>query len=130
MLPALQEGAKLDLEGSLHARAPLAIVNRFIRYPTLKGFVTADFEGRYGAASVLPTLRGKLAGHGIEIDNYRLISELSADLSIEDDVVRADQVSVGFADGTIVAKNLVVAPFKKGAPIRIGSSGAATSDSR
>src|SRR5262249_42872769 len=118
------ENAKLEVEGNLHARAPLAVVNRFVRAPALQGYVTADFEGRYGGASTLPTLRGKIAGSGLELDRYHLMSQLAADVAIEDDVIRAEQLSIGFADGTIVAHNVVVEPFKKGAPIRIGSSDA------
>jgi translocation and assembly module TamB len=123
-LPANGDLSKIDVEGSLHARGPLPLVNRFVKFPALKGFVTADFEGRFGASSALPVIRGKLSGTGLELDQYRLMSELSADLAIEDDVVRADRVAVGFGDGTIVARNLVVEPLKKGAPIRIGSSDA------
>ena len=121
--PALQNG-RIDVEGSVHVRAPLPLVNRFVQFPPLKGNIAADLEGRYGGASTLPAVRGKISGRGIELDRYHLISELSADVAVEDDVVRAEQVSIGFGEGTIVAHNLVVEPLKKGAPIRIGSSDA------
>ena len=36
-------------------------------------------------------------------------------------MVHAENISLGFGDGTIVAKSLVVEPLKKGAPLRVGS---------
>src|SRR5260221_1740717 len=121
----LAKDAKVEVEGNAHLRVPLALTNRYIPFPPLKGYVSVDVDGRYGRASVLPTLRGKVTGHGLELDRYRLISELSADVAIEDDVIRAEQVTIGFAEGTIAARNLVVEPFKKGVPIRIGSTDSA-----
>ena len=113
---------KPRVEGSVHARAPLGLVNRFVTFPQLKGYLTVDVEGRYGKGAALPALRGKVGGAGIELDAYRLIKDFAADVAIDDDIIRSAQTSVGFGDGTIVAKNLVVEPLKKGAPMHIGSS--------
>ncbi len=114
-----------EIEGSARARVPLGLINRFVTFPRLKGYVTVDVEGRYGKGMSLPFLRGKVGGAGLELDSYRLIKDLAADIAIDDDVIRSAQATVGFGDGTIVAKNLVVEPLKKGAPLHIGSSEAA-----
>jgi translocation and assembly module TamB len=116
----LQRGDKPDFDGSLRARIPLGLVNRFVPLPEIRGYVTLDVEGHYGKTSALPELRGKFGGAGIGIDRYHLISELAGDVTIDDGVIRADHVSIGFAEGTLVTKNVVVEPLKKGSPIRIG----------
>src|SRR5207245_1819910 len=90
-----------DVEGTVHVSGPLVLVNRFVRFPPLEGQVTVDLEGRFGRASVLPTLRGKVSGHGMQLERYHLMSDLAADVSIEDDVVHAEQVAIGFSEGTI-----------------------------
>jgi translocation and assembly module TamB len=119
---SLPHGGSPEFEGSVHARVPVGLVNRFITFPKLKGYVSVDVEGRYGKGTTLPVLRGKVGGSGLELDNYHLIRELAADVAIDDDVIRSNQASVGFADGTIVAKNLIVEPLKKGVTMHIGSS--------
>jgi translocation and assembly module TamB len=110
-----------EFEGSVHARVPVGLVNRFVTFPKLKGYLSVDVEGRYGKGMTLPVLRGKVGGAGLELDSYRLIRELAADISIDEDIIRVAQAAVGFGDGTIVAKNLIVEPLKKGAPMHIGS---------
>jgi translocation and assembly module TamB len=121
---SLPQDGKFEVEGNVHARAPVALTNRFVRFPPLKGYLTLDLDGRYGRTSVLPTLRGTLGGKGLEIERYHLMSDLSADVSVEEDTLRAEQIVLGFAEGTIAVRNIVVEPLKKGAPIRIGSTDA------
>ena len=114
-------GAKPDLDGSVRTRIPLGLVNRFIPFPPVRGHLALDIEGHYGKASTLPELRGKISGAGLGLERYNLVSELAGDVTIDGDVIRAEHVSIGFAEGTLVTKNVVVEPLKKGSPIRIGS---------
>src|SRR5262252_665331 len=110
-----------DVEGAVKVRTPLSLVNRLLPFPPLKGFVTVDVEGRYQKSLRLPVLRGKVEGSGIELDVYRLMSELSADIAIDGEGIRSESASVGFGYGTITLHEVAVEPLKKGAPIRIGS---------
>jgi translocation and assembly module TamB len=114
-------GHKPDLVGGVQARLPLGLVNRFIPFPPVRGYVTFDVEGDHKKDGTLPSLRGKIGGAGIGLDRYHLMSELAGDLAIQDDVIRADHVSIGFGDGTLVAKNIVVEPLKKGSPLHVGA---------
>ncbi|HMJ51643.1 MAG TPA: translocation/assembly module TamB domain-containing protein [Polyangiaceae bacterium] len=117
----MNRGEKPDLDGSVHARVPLGLVNRFLPFPAVRGYVTLDVEAHYGKTSTLPTVRGKIGGAGLGIERYHLMSELSSDVVIDDDVIRADHVDIGFGEGTLVAKNVVVEPLKKGSPLRVGA---------
>jgi translocation and assembly module TamB len=113
-------GGLPDLAGSMHARVPLGLVNRFIPFPAVRGYVTLDVEGHRENGGRLPVLRGKVGGANLGLDRYHLISELAGDVTIDDDVIRSDHLSIGFGEGTLVAKNIVVEPLKKGAPLRVG----------
>jgi translocation and assembly module TamB len=117
----LRDAQRFELEGGAHLRLPLGVVNRFLPAPVLHGYVSADLDGHFGKTGVLPVVRGKVEAKGIELDRYHLASEFSADVAIDDDVIRSERVSVGMGDGTIVLNKLSVEPLKKGAPIRIGS---------
>jgi len=113
-------GERPEVDGSVHARGPLGLVNRFVPFPPVRGFISVDVEGSYGKTNTMPALRGKIAGKEIGLERYHLMSDLSADFSIDDDVIRSDHVSIGFGDGTLIAKNIVVEPLKKGSPLRVG----------
>jgi translocation and assembly module TamB len=117
---ALRAGERPEVGGAVNGRLPLGLVNRFLPFPATRGYVTFDVEGHFDRTSHLPELRGKIGGAGIGLERYNLLSELSGDLTIDNDVIHSDQVSVGFGDGTLVAKNIVVEPRKKGVPLRIG----------
>ncbi|HMI83626.1 MAG TPA: translocation/assembly module TamB domain-containing protein [Polyangiaceae bacterium] len=118
---ATSNGAgKPELDGSVHARIPLGLVNRFIPFPSVHGYVALDLEGHYGKTNALPELRGKISGAGLGLDRYHLISELAGDITVDDDAIHSDHLSVGFAEGTLLLKNIVVEPLKKGSPVRVG----------
>ncbi len=121
VLVTLPQSGRPDVEGSVHARAPLGVINRFIPFPPLHGYVTADLEGHFASTSALPVVRGKVGAVGVELERYHLMQQFSADVSLEGEQIRSEQVSIAFGDGTLVAKNVAVEPFKKGAPVRIGS---------
>ena len=53
------------------------------------------------------------------------MSELAGDVTIDDGVIRTDNLAIGFADGTLIAKNIVVEPLKKGSPLHVGAVDAA-----
>jgi translocation and assembly module TamB len=110
-----------EVEGAVKMRAPLMLVNRFVPMPPLNGFVTVDVEGRYQKTLRLPILRGKIEGKGIELERYRLMSELTADIAIDGESIHSENTSIGFADGTLLVHDLVVEPLKKGIPLRIGA---------
>ncbi|HKQ69170.1 MAG TPA: hypothetical protein VJT73_07520, partial [Polyangiaceae bacterium] len=110
-----------EVDGGASLRVPVSLTNRFLLFPQLKGYLSADLEGHYTKASNLPVIHGKIGGAGLELDRYHLMSDLRAEVTLDDDTIRVSRASIGFGDGTIVAKDVTVEPLKKGAPLRVGS---------
>jgi translocation and assembly module TamB len=118
---AMDADGRPEIEGSVHARIPVAVVNRFVPFLPVRGYVTVDVDGHYGRTGALPEVRGRVRAKGLELERYRLAADLDADLQIDAGAIRSTRAAVGFADGTVVANHLVIEPLKKGAPIRVGS---------
>lgn len=114
-----QHGGPPDIDGSVHVRAPVDLTNRFVPFAPLHGWIAADLEGQYGHTGTLPRIRGTVRAHGFELERYHLASDLAADISIEDDVIRSDRATIGFGDGTVIANKLSIEPLKKGVPMRV-----------
>jgi translocation and assembly module TamB len=110
-----------EIDGSVHARIPAAIVNRLVPFLPVRGYVAFDVEGHYGPTGTLPALRGRVTAKGLELERYRLAADLDADVEIESGTIRSTRAAVAFGDGTVVANRLVIDPFKKGAPIHVAS---------
>ena len=52
-----REGAP-EIEGNVHVRAPVGLTNRFVRFPRLHGYITADEATAANAEPVLTTGSG------------------------------------------------------------------------
>ncbi|MCU0693055.1 MAG: hypothetical protein MUF54_16800, partial [Polyangiaceae bacterium] len=105
--------------GQVRGRAPLRLVNRFLTLPALTGWVEADLAHEWQRdRQKLPTVHGTLRGSQIALGVYRLASTLSAQVAVDENVVRVPMARVGFADGNVQIHGAEVRPFDEGVPLR------------
>ena len=105
--------------GHVVVRAPLGLLNRFVRTLPLSGFIGLNGDVRYDGKTKLPELRARVSGAGVALGGYRLAKELAIDLNLSRDVVRIPRFEMAFADGHVVAQNGRIEPFALGTPLSI-----------
>lgn len=114
----LAEGRPPLIDGHVVARAPIPLVNRFVR-SQLHGFVAFAGDLRWDGTHKLPTAQGKLTGGGVKIGAIALAEKLDVDFSIQDDEVRVPRFYMRFADGDVHLVNALVKPFAEGVPLSV-----------
>jgi translocation and assembly module TamB len=115
---ALRKGELPLIDGHVALRAPLPLVNRFVRAGPLKGFVSFAGDVRYDGRHKLPEVHGKLTGAGVEFERFKLAKKLDVDLDVADDAINIPRYQMAFADGDVVLKNGRIEPFSPGIVMR------------
>jgi len=115
----LRKGEVPLIDGHVLFRAPMPMVNRFVRAGALRGVASFSGDVRYDGRHKLPEVRGKLTGTGIEFGKFKLAKTLDTDVSIAGDVVTIPRYQMGFADGDVVLKNARIEPFAPGVPLSV-----------
>lgn len=113
------EGRPPLIDGHVVARAPVPLVNRFVRATPLSGFVSFAGDARWDGAHKLPAVQGKIAGGGIKIGEVALAEKLDLDLSLQDDELRIPRYYMRFADGDVHLTNAHIRPFAEGVPLSV-----------
>lgn len=111
-------GAPSAVTGTVRARAPLPIANRFAVLLPMTGWASLDAEASWKAGKALPDLRGNLEGRGIAYGKYRLASDLSVAVRLEDGVVTVPRALVGFSDGRVEIRDAELRPLDPGIPLK------------
>ena len=114
----LRKGEVPLIDGHAVLRAPLPLVNRFVRAGTLKGVASFAGDVRYDGRHRLPELRGKISGSGVEFERFKLAKTLDVDLNITGDAINIPRYQMAFADGDVVLKNARIEPFSPGVVLR------------
>ncbi len=107
------------VDGHVVLRAPLGVVNRFVRARELRGFVAFAGDVRYDGGHKLPEVHGKLTGAGIELGHFRIAKKLALDLNVADDAISIPRYQMEFADGEVQLKNARIDPFAPGMAVRV-----------
>lgn len=115
------EEAPFEVEGRIAARAPVALTNRYVPFLPVQGWVGVDVEGRYDGRHVLPELKGRLEGGGLELERYKLAKTLSGTIQLASDKVFADALELTMADGRLRLSKIEVDPFANGGRLRVGA---------
>ena len=102
----LRKGELPLIDGHVALRAPLPLVNRFVRAGPLQGFVAFAGDVRYDGRHKLPEVHGKLTGADIEFERFKLAKKLDVDLDVADDAINIPRYQMTFADGDVVLKRL------------------------
>jgi translocation and assembly module TamB len=106
------------IDGHVALRAPLPLVNRFVRAGPLRGFISFTGDVRYDGRHKMPEVHGKLTGAGVEFERFKLAKTLDVDLDIADDAINIPRYEMAFADGDVVLKNGRIEPFSPGVVLR------------
>ncbi|HEY3495790.1 MAG TPA: translocation/assembly module TamB domain-containing protein [Polyangiaceae bacterium] len=107
--------------GHVSVRAPLAVLNRFVRTLPLKGWAAFAGDMRFDGSSKLPELEGKLTGKGLGLGGYMIAQDLDIDARVARDVIELARHEMGFADGRITLKNVRIEPLAPGVPLSVES---------
>ena len=122
-LSQLRVGLRKDemplIDGHVVLRAPLPLVNRFVRAGPLKGVASFSGNVRYDGRYKLPDVHGKVTGSGIEFEHFKLAKTLDVDLSVAGDVIDIPHFQMAFANGDVVLKNARIEPFLPGVPLNV-----------
>lgn len=113
------EGKPPLIDGHVVMRAPVPLVNRFVRATPLGGFVAFAGDVRWDGSHKMPAVQGKLTGGGIKIGPVALAEKLDVDLSLQDDVVNVPHYYMRFADGDVNLYNARISPLAEGVPIAV-----------
>lgn len=113
------EGKSPLVDGHVVMRAPVPLVNRFVRATPLSGFVAFAGDVRWDGRHKLPAVQGKLTGGGLKIGAMVLAEKLDLDLSLQDDEVRVPRYYMRFADGDVNLLNAHIRPFAEGVPVSV-----------
>jgi translocation and assembly module TamB len=115
---ALSEGKPPLIDGHVVMRAPVPLVNRFVR-AHLSGFVAFAGDVRWDGSHKLPNVLGKLTGGGIKTGDIAIAEKLDVDVNVQDDEVRVPHYYMRFADGDVNLYGAVVHPFAPGVPLSV-----------
>jgi translocation and assembly module TamB len=115
---ALRKGEVPLIDGHMAVRAPLPLVNRFVRAGPLLGSVSFAGDVRYDGHHKLPEVHGKLTGSGVQFERFKLAKKLDVDLDIADDAIDIPHYYMAFADGDVNLKNARIEPFAPGVFMR------------
>ena len=110
----LRKGEIPLIDGHVSLRAPLPLVNRFVRAGPLKGVASFTGDIRYDGRHKLPEVHGKLTGAGVEFEHFKLAKTLDVDLAVTGDAINIPRYQMAFADGDVVLKNARIEPFSPG----------------
>jgi translocation and assembly module TamB len=114
----LRSGELPLIDGHVVLRAPLPIVNRFVRMLPWGGAVSFAGDVRYDGRHKMPDLHGKLTGSGITLGKYQLAKKLDVDADVSGDMINIPRYEMTFADGDVVLKNGHIEPFAPGGVMR------------
>ncbi len=113
----LSDSSALSATGSLEARAPLWLANRFARMPPLLGSVEVQANGRYSPQSRLPELSARVQGRGLGLDRYHIARHFSAAVLTQGTHIVVPRLELGIANGVVVLHDTLVEPFTPGIPV-------------
>ncbi len=114
----LRSGELPLIDGHVVLRAPLPVVNRFVRMLPVSGAVSFAGDVRYDGRHKMPDLHGKLTGSDISLGKYQLAKKLDVDADIAGDIINIPRYEMTFADGDVVLKNGHIEPFAPGVVMR------------
>ncbi len=106
------------LDGRLKARAPIALVHRFVDFPGTSGWIDVDLDNIHLDPSVtIPALRGKIQGRGIGIDGRTVAHYLRANISAAANVIDLSELNMGWGGGNVAFASIRLKPLEKGMPL-------------
>ena len=116
------EGGPLVYRGEGELRLPLELVNRFTDLDAA-GVFEASFKLHADGKRKLPELEARLGGYRIALGQFEFVDRLDGDVRIHDDVVTSSQLSIAVGQGIALVRDVSVAPFEPGIPMKARLNG-------
>ncbi len=107
---------KPSVDGQVFVRTPVQLVNRFVSFLPVSGWVGLKGGLSWDGSTRLPSLEGKLRGEELVLERYHLGKELDAEIRFERDQILVPTVELTMADGRVHIEDVRVAPFEPDVP--------------
>jgi translocation and assembly module TamB len=104
------------VDGQVFLRAPVGLVNRYVTFLPLSGWLGLRGNVHYDGSSKMPQVKVAVHGEDLALERYRLFKELDIDARIEHDHVLVDELKELFADGRTRIMGVDIAPFEPDVP--------------
>ncbi len=114
------EGGLPSLDGHVHARAPLALIDRLPDAPLVAGWAMVDAELRLSTDTPLPDVVGHLEVHGVRVDKFNFARSIKSEFLVSRSVVTSPLTTVEIAEGVAEIRDVEVRPLERGVPIKVG----------
>jgi translocation and assembly module TamB len=111
--------AEPNVDGQLFLRAPVNLVNRFLRFLPVSGWVGLRGHVHWDGKTRLPSLEAKLRAEGLVLERYHLAQHLDADIRVDRDVIGINRLALDMADGKTVVEDATIAPFEPDVPLSV-----------
>ncbi len=116
------EGGPLVYRGDGEVRVPIALANRFSELEA-EGVLEASFKVNASGSRRLPEVDARVGGFGVALGQFEFIDRLDGDLRIHDDVISSSSLSVAVGQGIALLRDVSVAPFEPGVPMKARLNG-------
>lgn len=112
-------GEPPNLDGHARIRAPLALVNRYVKgAPPVDGWALLDAELRYTPETPIPDMSGRLEAGGLRVEKFSFARSLKSDFTVRRSVVTSPLTRVEIAGGVAELRDVEVQPLAKGVPLK------------
>jgi translocation and assembly module TamB len=112
-----REGELKRLHGRVAARAPTALLHRFVALPAVTGWVGVDLDAHFDETMQMPQLEGTLEGDQLGIDGRMIARALKAKVETSSKLVHVHDLELGWSGGRVHVAEADIRPFDDGAPL-------------
>lgn len=107
------------VDGQFALRVPIPLVNRFVRFLPVSGWLSLQGSAAWDGVTRLPALQAALHAESLVLDRYHLGKTLDAEVRMERDVVLVPNLRLAMADGNTHVQDVRIAPFEPDVPLSI-----------
>lgn len=106
------------VQGHLKFHLPLALTQRFTQDPETDGWIGADVDVAYDPSKPLPDVKGKLEAGNVRVMQFSFGRSFEMTFDLHGGVLKAEEATLGIADGFATLRNVEVQPLAKGIPVK------------
>jgi translocation and assembly module TamB len=108
-----------SVDGQIFVRAPIDLVNRFVTFLPVAGWLGLRGQLHWDAAMRLPKFDGKLRAEALLLERYHLGKSLDADLRLDNDEIHVPVLTLLMADGRTTISDVRISPFQPDVPLSV-----------
>lgn len=108
------------VDGQFALRLPIPLVNRFVRFLPVSGWLSLQGSATWDGTTRLPALQATLHAESLVLDRYHLGKTLDAEVRMERDAIVVPNLQLAMADGITHVQEVRIAPFEPDVPLSVG----------